>query len=71
MPHRAYALTLVLLATLVAGAWALPDKSSRDDGATITPLKTERTQPAAAASHAGSGTVVPGGARGGDTVAGV
>jgi photosystem II stability/assembly factor-like uncharacterized protein len=30
MPHRAYALTLALLAALVAGAWAVPDKTARD-----------------------------------------
>ena len=30
MPHRAYASTLVALAVLVAGAWAVPDKSPRD-----------------------------------------
>lgn len=30
MPHRAYASTLALLAALVAGAWAMPDKGPRD-----------------------------------------
>ncbi|HTP74867.1 MAG TPA: YCF48-related protein [Burkholderiaceae bacterium] len=30
MPHRAYALTLALLALLVAGAWAVPDTAPRD-----------------------------------------
>ena len=30
MPHRAYALTLAVLAALVTGAWAVPDKSPRD-----------------------------------------
>ena len=30
MPHRAYASTLVLLAVLVAGAWAVPEKNPRD-----------------------------------------
>lgn len=30
MPHRAYASTLVGLVMLVAGAWAVPDKTARD-----------------------------------------
>jgi len=30
MAHRAYALTLALLVALVAGAWAVPDRSPRD-----------------------------------------
>jgi len=30
MPHRAYGLTLALLAVLVAGAWAVPDNAPRD-----------------------------------------
>jgi len=44
---------------------------SADDGATFTPLKTERALPAAAVTHAGAGTLVLGGPRGVHTVAGV
>ena len=40
MPHRAYAATLAVLAALVAGAWAVPDKSPRD--VLDTPALTER-----------------------------
>ncbi|HEU5294200.1 MAG TPA: YCF48-related protein [Burkholderiaceae bacterium] len=44
---------------------------SADDGATFTPLKTERALPTAAVSRAGAGTLVLGGPRGIQTVAGV
>jgi photosystem II stability/assembly factor-like uncharacterized protein len=44
---------------------------SADDGASFTPLKTERALPAAAVTRAGTGTLVLGGPRGVYTVAGV
>jgi len=44
---------------------------SADDGATFTPLKTVRAQPAAAVSRGAAGTLVLGGPRGVQTVAGV
>lgn len=36
MLRHAYALTLAVLAVLVAGAWAVPDKASRDVPVTPT-----------------------------------
>ncbi|HEY2559987.1 MAG TPA: YCF48-related protein [Caldimonas sp.] len=44
--------------------------ASADDGATFTLLKTERTQPAAAVTRAGAGTLVLGGPRGLQTISG-
>lgn len=45
--------------------------ASSDDGVTFAPLKTERTQPAAAVTRAGAGTLVLGGPRGLQTLSGV
>jgi photosystem II stability/assembly factor-like uncharacterized protein len=44
---------------------------SADDGASFTPLKAERSVPAAAVTRAGAGTLVLGGPRGVHTVAGI
>jgi photosystem II stability/assembly factor-like uncharacterized protein len=44
--------------------------TSADDGATFTPLKIERAQPAAAVTRAGADTLVLGGPRGLQTVSG-
>ena len=41
MPHRAYALTLALLAVLVASAWAVPDQQAARDVLDTPALKSE------------------------------